>query len=254
MTTFILGLGTIGALAQSTTEVYQQYRRVVPVPSSDLPAAQRAATLNAIAEFVKKHPSYSLAFAEQTHLALLLEQPVLLQQSLQRLETLQQPADATVYHVGAQQALNQKKYPLALKILQQSKAQHGPSADLFLLQAAVYRELDNATAALQALQQARKIAPNNAKALYALAQTYQRANPSQSIQLYKQLLSFSSHRSMALAALGSLYWRLYQADPGPKNRPNLEQAAIYYRQYAQLNPKEQPIKQLLTQLDILLAP
>lgn len=232
--------------------LYAQYRKAVPLPAAQLPAAQRPAALQAISRFLQQHPNYTLGYTEQIQLALQTERSALVQQSLAQLERLKAPAALPVYQAGIQLAIDQSQYPLALKLLQQAQRQHGSSAPLLLQQAAVYKALNNATEAIKSLQQARALAPKSPAVLYALAQTYQSNNPRQSAELYQQLLSYEAYRPVALAALGSLYWQLYQADPGPNNRPNLERAAQYYRQYALLRPNDETVRALLQHLNLLL--
>ena len=232
--------------------LYLRYRTLVPIPASTLPVAQRAKALQTIVAFLQQHPNYTLGYTEQALLALQTERTTLLQQSLTHLERLKVPAQPAVYLSGAQIAHAQKRYPLALKLLQQAQKQHGPTDALLLQQAAVYQALNNATDALKALQQAKQLAPKNPAVLHALAQNYQSSNPRQSAALYEQLLSYTDYRPAALVALGGLHWQLYQADPGPNNRPNLKKAAEYYRQYGQLRPKDDTLPQLLAHLDVLL--
>lgn len=238
--------------AQTDTTLYSQYRAAVPVAAAELPSAQRPDALVAIAAFIQENPNYPLAYAEQAHLALQTERSSLLQRSLQQLEHLKKPAQSTVYLSGAALAYRQKRHPLALKLLQQHQQIHGDSEASLLQQAEVYRALNNATEAFKALQKAQQRAPKSPAVLYALAEYYQATNPRQSTLLYQQLLSYTDYRPVALAALGGLYWKLYQADPGPKNRPNLERAEQYYRQYAQLRPKDLRVAHLLEQFELLL--
>lgn len=243
---------SIVVIAQTDTSLYTQYRTRVPVAAAKLPNAQLPNALQSIAAFVQLHPNYPLAYTEQAQLALKAERSSLLHRSLENLERLQKPAQPAIYLAGATLAYRQKRYPLALKLLQQHQQIHGNSEAMLLQQAAVYRQLNNATESFKALQKAQQRAPKSPKVLYALAQYYQSTNPRQSATLYQQLLSYTTYRPVALTALGALYWKLYQADPGPKNRPNLERAAQYYRQYAQLRPKDQQVAQLLEQFDLLL--
>lgn len=238
--------------AQIDTSLYAQYRAKIPVAAAQLPSAQLPNALQSIASFVQLYPNYPLAYTEQAQLALKAERSSLLQRSLENLERLQKPARPMIYLAGAALAHRQKRYPLALKLLQQHQQIHGDSEAMLLQQAAVYRQLNNATESFKSLQKAQKRAPQSPEVLYALAQYYQSTNPRQSATLYQQLLSYTTYRPVALAALGGLYWKLYQADPGAKNRPNLERAAQYYRQYAQLRPKDQHIAQLLEQFELLL--
>lgn len=248
----LAGLPFTLVLAQTDTSLYTRYRTAVPIAVADLPNAQRPAALVAITAFIQQNPNYPLAYAEQASLALQTERSSLLQRSLQQLERLKHPAQPAVYLSGAALAYHQKRYPLALKLLQQHQQVHGESEALLLQQATVYRALNNATEGLKTLQKAQQRAPKSPAVLYALAQYYQSTNPRQSTLLYQQLLSYADYRPVALAALGGLYWDLYQADPGPKNRPNLERAEQYYRQYAQLRPKDLRVAHLLEQFELLL--
>ncbi|MGH1338577.1 MAG: hypothetical protein ACRBFS_20855 [Aureispira sp.] len=249
-TFLLLNSFALALLAQDSP--YQAYQTVRQQSQAAAQKKDYTAAISSTEAFIKQHPRYSLAYLEQSTYAIKNRDVNLLKRNIIALKSQRVDLPLDLLLTGAQLAEKKRVYQLGLEILSQATPAQAQAEAILLQRARFQQKLNKNAEALTTLQQAYNNNTTSNKVLQELAAAYQNVNRRRSIQLYESLVQQKGYEDISLTALGLLYTRLYEADPSTNNKNNLVKAKSYYQQYLLRHPKDQTVKNLLQQLEILL--